>query len=66
MNRIHNLIVLLLCISVLGFFANWAQNDYGDIIIEYCFLGVGLLFNYKAQQEIKNQPYHKIIFSITY
>jgi hypothetical protein len=41
--RIH-IIIFLLCVCLVGFFANFAQNDYGLTMVHYGLLAVGVLF----------------------
>jgi hypothetical protein len=43
MKRIQNLIIFFLCLCVVGFFANFAQNDYGLAIVRYAMLIIGVL-----------------------
>lgn len=41
--RIH-IIIFLLCVCLVGFFANFAQNDYGVPLVHYSLLAISLLF----------------------
>jgi hypothetical protein len=41
--RIH-IIIFLLCVCLVGFFANFAQNDYGLPLVHYSLLAISLLF----------------------
>jgi Flp pilus assembly pilin Flp len=41
--RIH-IIIFLLCICLMGLFANFAQNDYGLTMVNYSLLAVAVLF----------------------
>jgi Flp pilus assembly pilin Flp len=41
--RIH-IIIFLLCICLMGLFANFAQNDYGLTMVKYSLLAVAVLF----------------------
>jgi hypothetical protein len=43
MKRIQNLIIFFLCLCIVGFFANFAQNDYGMAIVPYAMLIIGVL-----------------------
>jgi hypothetical protein len=43
MKRNQNLIIFFLCLCVVGFFANFAQNDYGMAIVPYAMLIIGVL-----------------------
>ena len=44
MKRIQNLIIFFLCLCLMGFFANFAQNDYGLTMVNYSLLAVAVLF----------------------
>ena len=54
MNRLKNLLVICLCATVLGIFANFAQNDYGMTIIKYAMLVIYLCAATIAFAEIKS------------
>lgn len=43
MKQIQNGTIFLLCLMVVGFFANFAQNDYGLNLVVYCCLGISAL-----------------------
>ncbi len=64
--KIHNSIILLLCLCILGFFANWAHNDYGLklvgislLLISCCFAGIAFHF-------IRHKPIYRESFLILY
>lgn len=58
MKNKQNLILLLLCFVLLGFFANFAQNGYGMTIVAISLLLLGLLLQLGA---IETLPKNKII-----
>jgi hypothetical protein len=62
MKQLNNLIIITLCITVLGFFANWAQNDYGMKLIGYCMLICSLLLFTKAFFHIQNSNAIKALY----
>jgi hypothetical protein len=64
MKQINNLIVITLCVSILGFFANWAQNDYGMTTIAYCMLVCGTLLFSKCFLLIKHLRAASLFFLI--
>lgn len=55
MKLIHNLIIIFLCTMLLGFFANFAQNDYGFLIIAICLGFIGLLLFIKGFVHIRHK-----------
>lgn len=64
--KIHNSIILLLCLCILGFFANWAHNEYGLklvgislLLISSCFAGIGFLI-------IRHKPIYRESFIVSY
>ena len=44
MKKHIHLIIFFLCLCVVGFFANFAQNDYGLTMVNYSLLAVAVLF----------------------
>ncbi len=52
MKPIQNLIIFFLCLCVVGFFANFAQNDYGLAMIPYAMLIIGVLMIELLRQTI--------------
>lgn len=48
MKQIHNTIIILLCLMILGFFANFAQNSYGSEIIAISLGLISLLLFIKG------------------
>ena len=44
MKKHIHIIIFFLCLCLVGFFANFAQNDYGLTIVNYSMLAVALLF----------------------
>jgi hypothetical protein len=54
MKRIQNLIIFFLCLCVVGFFANFAQNDYGIQIVAFSILFVGLALCWLAVNELQH------------
>jgi hypothetical protein len=62
MKQLNNLIIITLCITVLGFFANWAQNDYGMQLIGYCMLICSVLLFTNAFIQLQNAKVIKAIY----
>jgi hypothetical protein len=54
MKQIQNTIIILLCLSIIGFFANFAQNDYGMQVVAYCILIVGICLCLLAVNELQH------------
>jgi len=54
MKQIQNTIIFLLCLCIIGFFANFAQNDYGLTLVGLSLLFIGFLFLLKAYILIKH------------
>jgi len=65
MKQLNNLLIITLCISVLGFFANWAQNDYGIQLIGYCMLVCSVLLFTNAYILIQSAKAIKVLFLFT-
>jgi hypothetical protein len=49
---VNNLIIFLLCVSLIGFFANFAQNDYGAVLTAISFWLIAGCFFIKALNEV--------------
>ena len=66
MKEIQKSIIFLLCICIIGFFANFAQNDYGIAIVGISLLFIGFLFLGSAYLSIKHLKFQKylMIYSI--
>jgi hypothetical protein len=64
MKRIQNLIIFFLCLCVVGFFANFAQNDYGISIISISLIALGSILSVAAYRLIKHKKWQKIFFLI--
>lgn len=62
MRQIHQFIVLLLCITAVGIFANWAQNDYGLRIISVSLFGACILFLLGALTTLRGHRFIQAIF----
>lgn len=62
MKPIQNLIIFFLCLCVVGFFANFAQNDYGLAMIPYAMLIIGVLMIELLRQTIVK--YAKLGYSL--
>ncbi len=60
MKIINNIIIFLLCVSLIGFFANFAQNDYGALLTAICFWLVAGCFFIKV---FKLLSYFKIVMA---
>ncbi|HRG58981.1 MAG TPA: hypothetical protein PK323_08470 [Bacteroidia bacterium] len=43
MKQITNLIIFLLCLCLVGFFASFAQNEYGIVMVTYAMIIIGIL-----------------------
>jgi len=54
--NIQTLIVLLLCFCILGFFANWAQNNYGLKLVGIALFCISLCFASLAYLSIQHKP----------
>ena len=63
---IHTSIVLLLCICILGFFANWAQNDYGMNLVLFCLLGVGILLAISSVIYVGHKKYYRELLALCF
>ena len=55
MKTLNSLITISLCLTILGFFANFAQNDYGLQLVAYCMLIISILLYAKAFILIKHK-----------
>lgn len=64
MKQIQQFIIFLLCITVIGIFANWAQNDYGIWIISACLFSISTLFFISAFLTLKENKLFQISFSL--
>lgn len=53
MKIINNIIIFLLCLSLIGFFANFAQNDYGAVLTAFCFWLIAGCFFAKSLNELR-------------
>lgn len=62
MKQITNLIIFLLCLCLLGFFANFAQNEYGMSLILMSLIGIYLSLNFNAYQLIKMKKWQSVAF----
>lgn len=58
MRTLNNFIVFLLTTMLLGFFANFAQNGYGIVVVGISLLALGLVLQIAA---VKTLPKNKII-----
>lgn len=65
MKNLHSLIIFLLCLTVVGFFANFAQNDYGMRIIVFDSLILCFLFLRIGFFQIKRNKTTKILMSLS-
>jgi hypothetical protein len=66
MKTLNNLLIIVLCLMVVGFFANFAQNDYGmQIVIIGCLSLSALLFA-KVYLTINYNFYLKILSLIAF
>jgi hypothetical protein len=65
MKQLNNLITITLCITVLGFFANWAQNDYGMQLIGYCMLICSVLLFTNAFLQLQSAKAIKVLYLFT-
>lgn len=63
---IQNSIVFLLCICILGFFANWAQNDYGMKLVMFSLLFLGILLACFSILQIQHQKIIKTLFTFCF
>jgi hypothetical protein len=52
MKIINNILIFLLCVSLIGFFANFAQNDYGAVLTAICFWFIAGCFFIKAVNQL--------------
>jgi hypothetical protein len=66
MKLIHNLIIIFLCTMLLGFFANFAQNDYGSLIIGLSLLAISTLLFAKTFILIKHQKIWRWAIVLSY
>lgn len=64
--KIHTAIILLLCLCILGFFANWAQNEYGLKLVGIAFFGISILFAPMAYLAIQHKPVLRILLLFFY
>jgi hypothetical protein len=53
MKTIRNIITFLLVISIVGWFAKYAQNEYGETLIAVSYLFVSILLNFLAYKTLK-------------
>jgi len=60
------LIILLLCLCILGFFANWAQNDYGMKLVNYCMLAITACIAGLGFITIKKNVFIKVLHALSY
>jgi hypothetical protein len=65
-NNLQTLIILLLCICVLGFFANWAQNEYGLKLVGISLFGISLCFASLAFLFLQHKPGLRILLLFFY
>lgn len=63
MKQINNSIIFLLSIMVIGFFANFAQNDYGMFLVVICCLCLSFLFFSKTYLLV-HKPFFKLLLLI--
>lgn len=54
MKQISNLIIFLLCLCLVGFFANFAQNDYGMELVPFTMLFIGILILELLRRSLSN------------
>jgi hypothetical protein len=65
MKQLNNLLIIALCVTVLGFFANWAQNDYGMQLIGYCMLVCSALLFTHAFLQLQSANAVKALYIFT-
>lgn len=65
MKQINALIIILLCLIVIGFFANFAQNDYGMQMVSFSCLLLSVLFYFKTYSEVKPRKYFNIFLLLS-
>jgi len=66
MKLIQNLVIIFLCTMLLGFFANFAQNDYGSLIIGLSLLAISTLLFAKTFILIKHQKIWRWAIVLSY
>lgn len=64
MKQIQQFIIFLLCTTVLGLFANWAQNDYAHWIISVSLFLISLLFLLAAFLVLRGYKFFQISFGV--
>lgn len=64
--KIHTAIILLLCLCILGFFANWAQNEYGLKLVGIALFGISILFATMAYLAIQHKQLLRIFLLFFY
>ncbi|HRH02814.1 MAG TPA: hypothetical protein PLI68_01530 [Bacteroidia bacterium] len=66
MNTLKKPILIALVFTVLGFFANWAQNDYGMKLIGFCMLIISACIWLICYLQLQLKQSIKITFLLTY
>jgi|JI10StandDraft_1071094.scaffolds.fasta_scaffold52673_2 hypothetical protein len=66
MKTLNNLLIIVLCFMIVGFFANFAQNDYGMQIVTIGCLSVSALLFAKVYLTINLNLNLKIFFLIAF
>lgn len=64
MNKVNNLIIFTLCLMLVGFFANFAQNNYGMELVVLACLGLSFLFFIKTSFLLEHKPKFKWLIII--
>lgn len=64
MKQLQNIIIISLCTTVLGFFANWAQNDYSYTILSVSMLACAVALFIKGFFIIKPLKIISIIYGL--
>lgn len=65
MKLINNLVITTLGIMVVGFFANFAQNEYGMDMVVLCCVLLSILFYIKTYYLIKHKRYFNILLAFS-
>lgn len=66
LKEVNNTIIFLLCLMLIGFFANFAQNDYGMELIIFCCGLVSLSFYIKTFYQIISKKIFNAIFAFSF